>query len=163
MQDFLIRQSFASVCGANVGKNNGNGPRTAPIHIQQRSTQPTRQTGLLLHINLSLALVYLPALPTDTITILNSSPYHRTDPLRPKSLRLSMKETYIRPTSPTTFSAIERVGAAPDGPHLKIFRAVVEQDIRLLSKGDDEAEAEAEEEEEDEEEDEEDGKEAKED
>jgi len=73
-----------------------------------------------------------------------SPPAHRADPLRPKSLRLSMKETYIRPTSPTTFSAIERVGAAPDGPHLKIFRAVIEQDIRLLSKAEDETEAKAE-------------------
>jgi hypothetical protein len=63
-----------------------------------------------------------------------------------------MKETYIRPTSPTTFRAIERVGAAPDGPHLKIFRAVIEQDIRLLSKAEDEIEAEAEADEEAEEE-----------
>jgi hypothetical protein len=53
-----------------------------------------------------------------------------------------MGEIYIRPASPSTLDAIERLEASPGGPHLKLYRAVIEQDIRMLSEREDETEAE---------------------
>lgn len=46
----------------------------------------------------------------------------------------------IRPASPSTLHAIERLDADPDSPHLRIYRAVIKQDIRKLSPLEDETE-----------------------
>lgn len=46
----------------------------------------------------------------------------------------------IRPASPSTLHAIERLDLNPDSPHLRIHRAVIKQDIRKLSPFEDETE-----------------------
>jgi hypothetical protein len=40
-----------------------------------------------------------------------------------------MEEDYNRPTSPATMNAIEYLSADTDGPHLRLYRAVVKEDI----------------------------------
>ena len=51
-----------------------------------------------------------------------------------------MQEIYIRSPSPSDLNAIERLEASPGDPHLRIYRAVIKQDIRELSEHEDEIE-----------------------
>lgn len=51
-----------------------------------------------------------------------------------------MQQIYIRSPSPSDLNAIERLEASPGDPHLRIYRAVIKQDIRKLSEHEDEIE-----------------------
>jgi hypothetical protein len=55
-----------------------------------------------------------------------------------------MEEETYQPASPSTRDAIDRLSADMEGPHLRLYRAVIEEDIRLQKKLGEESENESE-------------------
>ena len=60
-----------------------------------------------------------------------------------------MEEENYQPVSPSTRDAIDRLSADTEGPHLRLYRAVIEEDIRLQEKLGEESKDEADDNEED--------------
>lgn len=54
----------------------------------------------------------------------------------------AMEEDPFRRTSPTTTDAIKRLSADLEGPYARLYRAMIEEDIRLRSKEDDDGDGE---------------------